>query len=147
MIYLQHDLLSFCFSLHYVIWWIPEIEHMSKSFVNQLLDKLTVVHPVKIQVSVISPSVPIRIQMNSIHTPKLYLPKINCNIILPSAPRSSDWSLSFRHFNQWLVSASHIFMRTKYPAIPWIDHANNNVPTLTHHIIRTNLFVWHNTLK
>jgi hypothetical protein len=38
-------------------------------------------------------------------------------------------------------------MRTKYPAIPWIDHANNNVPTLTHHIIRTNLFVWHNTLK
>jgi hypothetical protein len=34
--------------------------------------------------------------MNSVNTFESYFPKINSNIIFPSVPRFSEWSLSFR---------------------------------------------------
>jgi hypothetical protein len=46
------------------------------------------------------PLVPFLNQMHLVHTFPLHFPKINSNIILPSTPRSSDWSLPFRFYNQ-----------------------------------------------
>jgi hypothetical protein len=48
-----------------------------------------------------SPSlVPISSKMHPVHTVSPYFPKIHSNIILPSMPKSSEWSLHFRFSNQ-----------------------------------------------
>jgi hypothetical protein len=50
--------------------------------------------------------VPILSQINPVHAFPPYFPKINSNIIFPSMPRSSEWSLPFRfsYQNVFLVS-------------------------------------------
>jgi hypothetical protein len=55
------------------------------------------------------------------HFPPPHLPKISSNIILPSTPRSSGWSLHFR-FSYHLISD----MRATCPAhLNLLDHPNN----------------------
>jgi hypothetical protein len=52
---------------------------------------------------------PILSQMHSFHTFPPYFPKIHVNIIFPSKPRLSKWSLPFRISNQNIVCISHFF--------------------------------------
>jgi len=44
-------------------------------------------------------------------------PNIHSNIILPSTPRSSDWSLPFRISDQDFVCISHVTMHATSPSI------------------------------
>jgi hypothetical protein len=52
------------------------------------------------------PLVPILSQMHPVSKLKRHFPKIHSNIILPSMPRSSEWSLIFIFFNQNFVCIS-----------------------------------------
>jgi len=71
--------------------------------------------------------VPILIQIHPIHTFPLYFSKVHPIIILPSALRSSEWSLPFR-FSDHFVFISHLshtccMLRPSHP--PLFDHPNN----------------------
>jgi len=55
-------------------------------------------------------------QMHSIHNFPTCFPKIHSNIILPSMPRTSEWSLPFTVSDQNFVHISHIPMRATCPA-------------------------------
>jgi hypothetical protein len=55
------------------------------------------------------PLIPVLDQMHPVHTFPPFFPKIPSNIILPSTPRSSKWSLPFRspppqlrHWRSWV---------------------------------------------
>jgi hypothetical protein len=61
------------------------------------------------------PPVPTLSQMNQIHIPKPYFYNIHFNIILPSTPRSSDWSLPLRLPDQ------------NFERISRLPHENNNM--------------------
>jgi hypothetical protein len=49
---------------------------------------------------------PILNKMNPVHIFPSYFPKIQCNIIFPSMPRSSEWSPPFTFFNQNFICIS-----------------------------------------
>jgi hypothetical protein len=51
----------------------------------------------------IQPLVLVLSQMHPDHTFPSYFPKIHSNIILPSTPRFSKWSLAFRFFNRYAL--------------------------------------------
>jgi hypothetical protein len=66
-------------------------------------------------------------QMNPIYTLKPFFLKMYFNIILPSVPRSFEWSLHFRLSNQkcvthFLSPLCHLPVR---PSHSWSDHPNN----------------------
>jgi hypothetical protein len=69
------------------------------------------------------PLVPIRSQLDPIHTPISHFLKIHCNIILPSTPGSSKWNISFRFPHQRPVHASSLLspIRTTCPAYLILD--------------------------
>jgi len=52
--------------------------------------------------------VPILSQMHTVHILPTYFSKIHSNIILPSTPKSFEWSLSFRLSNQNIVCIVHL---------------------------------------
>jgi hypothetical protein len=54
------------------------------------------------------PRIPIVSQMNPVHIPKPCFPKMHLNVVLPSTPRSSQWSPSFRPPNQNVVYTPHL---------------------------------------
>jgi len=53
------------------------------------------------------PLVPIPSQMHPVHIFPPYFPKIHSNIIIPSTPWSSEWSLPFKFSKQNFVRMSH----------------------------------------
>jgi hypothetical protein len=67
-------------------------------------------------------------QMHPVHTFPPYFPKIQSNIILPSTPRPSEWSLLFRLTNKncvWISLLSHVCYMPLPSHSPWFDHPNN----------------------
>jgi hypothetical protein len=67
--------------------------------------------------------------MNPVRILPPYFPKIHSNIVLPSMPRSSKWSLPFRFSNQNIVGISCLSHTCYIPPSrhpPWFDHPNNN---------------------
>jgi hypothetical protein len=68
-----------------------------------------------------SPPVPILNQLNQVHTPTSHLLKIHLNIILPSMPRSPQWSLSVRFPHQNPVHASPL---PHTPYLPRLSHSS-----------------------
>jgi hypothetical protein len=74
------------------------------------------------------PPISVLIQMDPVHTLPPYFLKIHYNIILPSPPRSSKWSLPFRFPDLNTVRIAHLPMRATWPAHSTIDnhhHLNN----------------------
>ena len=74
-----------------------------------------------------APSVPILSQINSIHT-RSQIQKITLNIILPSTPGTSKWSLSFRFLHQISVYVSPVPLTCYMPRPSYssrFDHPNN----------------------
>jgi hypothetical protein len=79
------------------------------------------------QVHKSSPLVPILSHMNQVHNFPPPLSKIYSNIILTSAPTSSEWSLPLEFSDRSFLCISHRFLtcympRPSHP--PWFEHPN-----------------------
>jgi hypothetical protein len=61
------------------------------------------------------PLVPFLKEINPIHNPRLNFPKICFNSIIPSMPRSSEWSLSYRLSNHNAVTFVPSIYVTTFP--------------------------------
>jgi len=75
------------------------------------------------------PLIPTLSQMNPVHTFPPYFPKIHSDVILPSIPGFSNWSLPFWFPNQNTVCTSHLphacyLPRQSYTSLFY--HPNNN---------------------
>jgi hypothetical protein len=62
------------------------------------------------------PPVPVLSQLDTVHSPTSHFLKTYLNIILPSTPASSKWSLSFRLPHKTAVHASPLPIRATCPA-------------------------------
>jgi hypothetical protein len=74
------------------------------------------------------PLVPVFSQMHPIHTTPTYFPKIHSNIILPSRPTASKWSLSVRFPNEnseCIPHLSHECNMSRLPHPPLFEYPNN----------------------
>jgi hypothetical protein len=74
------------------------------------------------------PLVPILSQMHPVHTFPPCFPKSHSNIIIPSMPRNSEWSLPFRFSDEYEVCIYHPSHTCYIPLPsqpPWFDHPNN----------------------
>jgi hypothetical protein len=84
-------------------------------------------------------------QCTSSHT----LPKIHCNIIFPSTPRSSKWSLPIGVSNQNIVCISHLpnscYMPQPFHPLRF-DHPNNIWCSLQVMQIQSRCVMFHNNL-
>jgi len=66
--------------------------------------------------------------MNPVHNFPTYFIKIYSNIIFPSTPRSSEWSLPFISSDQNFVIISHLSHACYIPRSShssWLDYSNN----------------------
>jgi hypothetical protein len=64
------------------------------------------------------PPVPILRQLNQLHIPQTNLPKIHSDPVLPSTPRSPEWSLSFGISHQNLVHFTLLSYACHIPRLP-----------------------------
>jgi hypothetical protein len=82
------------------------------------------------------PMVPILCKMNLIHSFELCFPKIHVNIILPSIPRSVEWSLPFRLCNQNFVHISYFSISSSliWSSSYLVKSANYGAPPSRHFI-------------
>ena len=74
------------------------------------------------------PPVPILNQLDPLHTPTSHFPKIHLNIILPSTPGSSQWSLSLRFPHQNPLHTSplpHMRYMPRPSHFSWFYHPHN----------------------
>jgi hypothetical protein len=73
-----------------------------------------------------SPLVPLLSLTNPVHTLPIYILKIDSNIILPSTPGTSEWSLSFRFSDQIFVHTSHLphACHSKWTTFKWVWAVN-----------------------
>ena len=82
----------------------------------------------KIHYHVYKSPIPILSQINPVHAPTSHFLKIHLNIIHPSMPGSSKFSLSLRFLHQNPVSSSSL-PHTRYMLHPshssWFDHPSN----------------------
>jgi len=79
------------------------------------------------RVHISPPLLPIVSQMYPVHTFPPYYPMIHFNIIFPSMPKFSEWSLPFSFFNKNIVSIyrlSHACFIPRPSHSPWFDHPN-----------------------
>jgi hypothetical protein len=107
----------------------PWTEFFVKSLAGpQLVKKFTAFYGTRkfIMAFKVPATFPILNQINPIHT-NIYFLDIRFNIILPSTPRPSKWSLSLRSLRQSSVCISPIFKTCHIPRpsrYSWFDHSN-----------------------
>jgi hypothetical protein len=86
------------------------------------------------------PLAPILNQINPVHNLPPYFRKIHSNVMLPSLPRSSEWSLPFKYSYKKLVRVPITPMRSTWPShliLPYL--IRSSLCILPHHLFSNTL--------